>query len=228
MVKRWGKSPPRTGQPGRYGKPHPEQCRIGASRGKVRANRRKAEFRKPPQGRFSPEARVGSLTALVTGAAEEWSSRGRRRKAGPLDRIRLIGHPRISTTDRRSRARHRLPAVRCFLLPRAAVLARIRQGDRQCRNKGRAGHVPGHGWCSGGREGDATVRRARRPRRACSSARSDRFRGWPRPRSPRVRALSSICMTTMKPTGRFRKRATRPSWPPSSSRRAISSFWRSG
>ena len=30
MVKRWGKSPPRTGQPGRYGKPHPEQCRIGA------------------------------------------------------------------------------------------------------------------------------------------------------------------------------------------------------
>ena len=35
MVKRWGKSPPRTGQPGRYGKPHPEQCRIGASRGLV-------------------------------------------------------------------------------------------------------------------------------------------------------------------------------------------------
>ena len=35
-VKRWGKSPPRTGQPGRYGKPHPEQCRIGALSGKVR------------------------------------------------------------------------------------------------------------------------------------------------------------------------------------------------
>ncbi len=31
MVKRWGKSPPRTWQQGRYGKPHPEQCRIGAS-----------------------------------------------------------------------------------------------------------------------------------------------------------------------------------------------------
>jgi hypothetical protein len=30
MVKRWGKSPPRTWQQGRYGKPHPEQCRIGA------------------------------------------------------------------------------------------------------------------------------------------------------------------------------------------------------
>ena len=35
-VKRWGKSPPRTWQQGRHGKPHPEQCRIGASRGKVR------------------------------------------------------------------------------------------------------------------------------------------------------------------------------------------------
>lgn len=35
MVKRWGKSPPRTGQPGRHGKPHPEQCRIGAPRGLV-------------------------------------------------------------------------------------------------------------------------------------------------------------------------------------------------
>ena len=35
MVKRWGKSPPRFWQQERYGKPHPEQCRIGASRGKV-------------------------------------------------------------------------------------------------------------------------------------------------------------------------------------------------
>jgi hypothetical protein len=32
-VKRWGKSPPRTWQQGRHGKPHPEQCQIGASRG---------------------------------------------------------------------------------------------------------------------------------------------------------------------------------------------------
>ena len=36
MVKRWGKSPPRTWQQGRHGKPHPEQCRIGTPRGKVR------------------------------------------------------------------------------------------------------------------------------------------------------------------------------------------------
>ena len=33
MVKRRGKSPPRTWQQGRHGKPHPEQCRIGAPRG---------------------------------------------------------------------------------------------------------------------------------------------------------------------------------------------------
>jgi hypothetical protein len=85
MVKRWGKSPPRTGQPGRYGKPHPEQCRIGASRGF-------GHGRKPcdtTTGTFSPEARVGSLIALVTGAAEEWSSKG----GNPRDKTRLIGHP---------------------------------------------------------------------------------------------------------------------------------------
>ncbi len=75
MVKRWGKSPPRTWQQGRHGKPHPEQRRIGASRGKVRITSRK-RCRRPLQGHFSPEARVGSLTAVVTRLAEEWSSRG--------------------------------------------------------------------------------------------------------------------------------------------------------
>ena len=88
MVKRWGKSPPRTGQPGRHGKPHPEQCRIGASRGKVWPM--PSGGQRPPQGRFSPEARVGSLTVAVTRTAEEWSSRG----GNSLDRIRLTGHPR--------------------------------------------------------------------------------------------------------------------------------------
>lgn len=37
MVKRWGKSPPRDWQQDRHGKPHPEQCQIGASRGAGRA-----------------------------------------------------------------------------------------------------------------------------------------------------------------------------------------------
>ena len=32
-VKRWGKSPPRDGQPDRHGKPHREQCQIGTARG---------------------------------------------------------------------------------------------------------------------------------------------------------------------------------------------------
>ena len=72
MVKRWGKSPPRTGQPGRYGKPHPEQCRIGASRGLVPDRK----IGGAAAGTFSPEARVGSLTPLVTVRAEEWSSKG--------------------------------------------------------------------------------------------------------------------------------------------------------
>ncbi len=34
-VKRWGKSPPRDGQPKRHGKPHREQCQIGTSRRKT-------------------------------------------------------------------------------------------------------------------------------------------------------------------------------------------------
>ena len=83
-VKRWGKSPPRTGQPGRHGKPHPEQCRIGASRGFGLPRQG------PPQGRISPEARVGSQTPPVTAGPEEWSSKG----ASARNRIRLTGHPR--------------------------------------------------------------------------------------------------------------------------------------
>ena len=50
MVKRWGKSPPRTWQQGRYGKPHPEQCRIGVL------------SRKGPDGqRKLPETSAGEL-----------------------------------------------------------------------------------------------------------------------------------------------------------------------
>jgi len=47
---------------------------------------------RPPQGRFSPEARVGSLTVAATRTAEEWSSNPGSRSGG--DRIRLTGHPR--------------------------------------------------------------------------------------------------------------------------------------
>ena len=38
-VKRWGKSPPRDGQPDRQGKPHREQCRIGTACGPALARR---------------------------------------------------------------------------------------------------------------------------------------------------------------------------------------------
>ena len=47
-VKRWGKSPPRDWQQDRHGKPHPEQCQIGASRG----GRSRKGYR--PQGRQRP------------------------------------------------------------------------------------------------------------------------------------------------------------------------------
>ena len=85
-MKRWGKSPPRAWQQDRHGKPHLEQCRIGASRGQVCGQ---PEI--PPQGRFSPGARVGSKTPTAMAGPDEWSHRRRR----PLDRIRLTGHPRV-------------------------------------------------------------------------------------------------------------------------------------
>lgn len=50
MVKRWGKSPPRDWQQDRHGKPHPEQCQIGASRGAGPGPRSGI----PPQGRQRP------------------------------------------------------------------------------------------------------------------------------------------------------------------------------
>lgn len=72
MVKRWGKSPPRTWRQGRHGKPHPEQCQIGASRG-GRSGASRDTARRDANAR---EARVGSLTAVATRLAEEWSSMG--------------------------------------------------------------------------------------------------------------------------------------------------------
>lgn len=50
MVKRWGKSPPRDWQQDRHGKPHPEQCQIGASRGGRSGNRYRPQGRQRPRG----------------------------------------------------------------------------------------------------------------------------------------------------------------------------------
>ena len=49
-VKRWSKSPPRTWRQGRHGKPHPEQCQIGASRGGRSGNRYRPQGRQRPRG----------------------------------------------------------------------------------------------------------------------------------------------------------------------------------
>ena len=69
MVKRWGKSPPRDWQQDRHGKPHPEQCRIGASRGTGLSGYRRRDA-------SAREARVGSWTPSARWGLEEWSSRG--------------------------------------------------------------------------------------------------------------------------------------------------------
>lgn len=84
MVKRWGKSPPRPWQQGRHGKPHPEQCQIGASRGGWSRISVPDTARRDANAR---EARVGSLTAVVTRSAEEWSSRGASPGQNPAYRL---------------------------------------------------------------------------------------------------------------------------------------------
>ena len=74
-VKRWGKSPPRTGQPGRHGKPHPEQCRIGASRGKVRrpgatppeTSARDASAQERPGWQLDPASNSGARGMVIQG-----------------------------------------------------------------------------------------------------------------------------------------------------------------
>lgn len=65
MVKRWGKSPPRDWQQDRHGKPHPEQCRIGASRGAGPGPWSGI----PPQGCFSPRGPGWQLDPVGNGGA---------------------------------------------------------------------------------------------------------------------------------------------------------------
>lgn len=88
-VKWWGKSPPRDGQPDRHGKPHPEQCQIGASRGGRSRISVRDTARRDANAR---EARVGSLTAVATRLAEEWSSTGESPGQNPA--YRLSAHSR--------------------------------------------------------------------------------------------------------------------------------------
>ena len=72
-VKRWGKSPPRDGQPDRHGKPHREQCRIGIARGGTGPG--KLGYR--PQAASWPGGPGWQLEASrATACREEWSSKG--------------------------------------------------------------------------------------------------------------------------------------------------------
>ena len=88
MVKRWGKSPPRTWQQGRHGKPHPEQCRIGASGGQsgngrhrrdasarrpglaAKARRQRRDQRNGHPGGFGPRTEPGLQAVRAYSAAE--------------------------------------------------------------------------------------------------------------------------------------------------------------
>ena len=95
-VKRWGKSPPRTRQRGRHGKPHREQDRIGAAR-----------------ARTSP----GLFRTSRPGWLREASSNGRPRRMAatwamsPPYRTRLTGRlaPSLLMIERRADARNRAP-----------------------------------------------------------------------------------------------------------------------
>ena len=84
-MKRWGKSPPRTGQPGRHGKPHREQCRIGVPRpARVPSGIRGGA------GRLRPE----EPGLAASGGRRRPSQRNGHPGGKPPDRIRLTGHPR--------------------------------------------------------------------------------------------------------------------------------------
>ncbi len=73
-VKRWGKSPPRDGQPDRHGKPHREQCRIGTA----------------SRAGLGPAVRVGSTSLLATAGPDEWSSPGQPGTESGLQALRAF------------------------------------------------------------------------------------------------------------------------------------------
>ena len=137
MVKRWGKSPPRTGQPGRHGKPHPEQCRIGASRGLV-----PAQAGIPPQGRFSPGARVGSLSPPVTAGQRNGHPGGASpRTESGLQAVRAFHRCRAAPPGQhplpRPRAARDLRGLAGVFGPRRGEgSAGLRRGGHGCRLRG--------------------------------------------------------------------------------------------
>jgi hypothetical protein len=132
-VKRWGKSPPRDGQPDRHGKPHREQCRIGAPRGRVR---RAASTQGP-------------------GLAARSRRRRRDQRNGhpgvrAPDRIRLTGHPRKECHKHVTKAcqlLHELVHTRCNGGKNANPETTCHH--RRMRHFGRAGHGRPADRCAG-------------------------------------------------------------------------------
>ena len=105
-VKGWGKSPPRSRQRERHGKPHREQDRIGVTWAQAQ-----------PVSRFV--ARVGRARRPVTDVQDEWSSRG---GSPPPYRTRLIGRLAFlafsSTSPVPAAPRAAALGMRCLTLPR--------------------------------------------------------------------------------------------------------------
>jgi hypothetical protein len=96
-VKRWGKSPPRSGQPGRHGKPRVVQGQIGGEAGpglRLEANSVKRASRTPISHLGQPQSRKGLLyqpSGRPLESRREPRPRGMIAAAIFADRIRLIG-----------------------------------------------------------------------------------------------------------------------------------------
>ena len=84
-VKRWSKSPPGDWQQDPHGEPHQEQCRIGSLRGADRAT-------DIASGLLLPKGSGWQLE----GHGQPWFKRNGHPRGQPLDRIRLIGRPRVN------------------------------------------------------------------------------------------------------------------------------------
>lgn len=155
QVKRWGKSPPRTGQPGRHGKPRREQCRIGASGpgGQPRG-----------QGRFSPRGPGWQHERTGDGAPRGMAIEGGNPGTESGLQATRARCPRADETDGKNPARAGFGAC-CALggsaFPLGSASTR-RSPDRRRRARGRTM------W----RPRDGIGRRLRRPPdRGCASAR---------------------------------------------------------
>ncbi len=176
-VKRWGKSPPRDGQPDRHGKPHREQCRIGAPRGRVR---RAASTQGP-------------------GLAARSRRRRRDQRNGhpgvrAPDRIRLTGHPRDTYLSGGAAAQRRRRSARSGVTGGSGKRgsggtpcgpARYVRASRRCRSA--RTDRPG---APAARRAPAGARAPASPAAAASAASAERLAGLPGTSAPRIAAMA--------------------------------------